>query len=218
MLIRVRRSGVSLETSGLAELRARFEVSHCVRLEGLLDSDLLNFLVDRLERGTWSERVHDGIGIEHVLDEDPALHMLLFLTNAPAFRGAVQAVTGCRPLVQFNGRVYRMVPSRGHYDDWHDDMTNERLVGMSLNLSPRGYTGGTFQLRQRATHAQLAELANTGFGDAILFRISPDLEHRVTDVEGTDAKVAFAGWFRRETTDLFSMLRERSQRLSTTAP
>jgi 2OG-Fe(II) oxygenase superfamily len=208
--IRVRRSGLSLDTSGLAELRARFETSQCVRLQGLLDPDLLSFLVDRLERGTWSERVHDGIGVEHVLDEDPALHMLFFLVNAPRFRDVIEAVTGCRPLTRFNGRIYRMVPSRGHYDDWHNDVSDERLVGMSVNLSPRGYTGGTFQLRQHATHIVLAELANTGFGDAILFRISSDLEHRVTDVEGAEAKVAFAGWFRRAPTDLFSLLREPS--------
>jgi hypothetical protein len=36
---------------------------------------------------------------------------------------------------------------------------------------------------------------NTGFGDAILFRISKDLEHRVTEVVGEVAKTAYAGWF-----------------------
>ena len=42
----------------------------------------------------------------------------------------------------------------------------------------------------------LIQVANTGLGDAIIFRLRSDLEHLATDVEGTIEKTAFAGWFR----------------------
>ena len=57
------------------------------------------------------------------------------------------------------------------------------------------YTGGVFQLRRRGCAEILTETPNTGPGDAILFRIDDQFEHRITDVEGTVAKTAFAGWF-----------------------
>jgi hypothetical protein len=41
-------------------------------------------------------------------------------------------------------------------------------------------------------------VANTGPGDALLFRIARHLTHRVTPVDGTADKTAFAGWFRSE--------------------
>jgi hypothetical protein len=37
---------------------------------------------------------------------------------------------------------------------------------------------------------------NKGFGDAIVFRIGGNLEHRVAPVRGAVPKIAFAGWFR----------------------
>jgi hypothetical protein len=37
---------------------------------------------------------------------------------------------------------------------------------------------------------------NTALGDAIVFRLSDRLVHRVSDVTGPVAKTSFAGWFR----------------------
>lgn len=44
----------------------------------------------------------------------------------------------------------------------------------------------------------LTELENTGFGDAILFRVDKNLEHRVSELQGSAAKTALAGWFESE--------------------
>ena len=84
-----------------------------------------------------------------------------------------------------------------HQLSWHNDIDikKERLVGLSMNLSTEVFRGGAFELRDRWTTAPLAQVNNTGFGDALLFRISPDLQHRVTEVEDTVPKVACAGWF-----------------------
>lgn len=45
------------------------------------------------------------------------------------------------------------------------------------------------------TRELLQEVRNTGFGDALLFRISENLVHRVQGVTGEHPKIAFAGWF-----------------------
>ena len=89
-----------------------------------------------------------------------------------------------------------MVPGGGHYDSWHGDEGFDRMVAMSVNLSSKPYEGGVLQIRDNNTAGILHEVANTGFGDAILFRIGPGLTHRVTTVEGSLPKTAFAGWFR----------------------
>jgi predicted 2-oxoglutarate/Fe(II)-dependent dioxygenase YbiX len=69
---------------------------------------------------------------------------------------------------------------------------------MSVNLTPEVYFGGTLQLRDPHSHRMLQEVANTGPRDAILFRIGSDLQHRVTPVNGTLPKSAYAGWFQSE--------------------
>jgi hypothetical protein len=71
-----------------------------------------------------------------------------------------------------------------------------RMVAMSLNLGTEPYDGGTLQIRNATTQALLAEVPNAGPGDAVLFRLSHELEHRVTEVRGSVAKTAWAGWFR----------------------
>jgi hypothetical protein len=46
---------------------------------------------------------------------------------------------------------------------------------MSVNLSADAYEGGMFEMRDAASERPLATWSNTGFGDAILFRLSDTL-------------------------------------------
>jgi hypothetical protein len=85
-----------------------------------------------------------------------------------------------------------------------------------MNLSTDIFRGGTFELRDRWSLAPLAQVNNTGFGDALLFRISNDLQHRVTQVEDTVAKTACAGWFRATGVSFFGELVGRSASEPTT--
>jgi hypothetical protein len=179
-------------------LREEFERRHCVRLPGLLDPDLLQAVQREVERAAFYERVHEGIGANRELcmahgTADGLLHVLL---NAPELFRVIEEVTGCDPVGCFIGRVYRMVPGAGHHDAWHDDVGDRRLVAMSLNLSTATYSGGLLQLRDRESGRLLHEVANVGSGDAIVFRLAPHLQHRVSLVEGTVPKTAFAGWFK----------------------
>ena len=54
-------------------------------------------------------------------------------------------------------------------------LAKSRVVGMSLNLSREVYSGGVLQIRNRESEALISEAANTGSGDAVIFRLSRDL-------------------------------------------
>jgi len=83
-------------------------------------------------------------------------------------------------------------------------MIEGRLVAMSVNLSTKSYQGGVLQIRKKKSHQVIAEIQNVGLGDAVLFRVSEELEHRVTSVQGGLAKVTFAGWFDASNDDFWS--------------
>ena len=192
--------------AGVDTLRDEFLATHSTRLPALLDAALTQKVLEGMGRGTWMSNEHEGLAREVILDDVRTLDLLHFVANTPAFLTLIRDITGCHAITRFEGRVYRMIPGTDHHDSWHDDEGEHRLIGMSLNLGSRPYVGGTFQLREKSERAALRELPNTRPGDAILFRISDALTHRVTRVEGTEPKTAFAGWFLADGLNHFSML------------
>jgi hypothetical protein len=70
-----------------------------------------------------------------------------------------------------------------------------RRVALSINLSGQPFEGGELLLRDAASEQVLAEIGNRAEGDAVLFRVHEDLEHRVLPVAGEVPRTAFAGWF-----------------------
>ena len=123
---------------------------------------------------------------------------------------AVRTITGCDEITWFGGRIYSLIPGTDHYDTWHNDVVDYevRLVGMSINLSPKGYEGGVFELRERAKDRASVQFANSGIGNARLFRIAPELQHQVTAVVGDRPRTAFAGWFYAGKPDLLKRLQD----------
>jgi 2-oxoglutarate-Fe(II)-dependent oxygenase superfamily protein len=200
VVIRINRAGTqsTLSEADIRALRREFDTTHCILLPGLLAPDLLALLLERIERAPFEEHVHDGIGPNRELwmKDASMTGILQFLSNARSLRRLVEEVSGHHPIGSFLGRVYRVVPGQGHFDAWHNDMVDDRLVAMSVNLSPKAFEGGVLQIRERATHRIVHEVANTGPGDAIIFRLSHALQHRITEVQGLVPKTAFAGWFR----------------------
>ena len=144
------------------------------------------------------------------MTENIASRMLEFLTNDQKLFEIIQQITGCDRIGCFSGRMYRMMPGRDHYDSWHNDMLEHRMVAMSINLSEGFYSGGLLQIRDRHSQQILHEVANLGVGDAIVFRLAHSLQHRVTNVEGAVPKTAFAGWFRSQP-DFYQELRQASE-------
>jgi hypothetical protein len=134
---------------------------------------------------------------------------LVLLANDPRVFREIAAITGCGRIGCFDGRVYRLAPGPDHHDSWHDDMVDHRLVAMSINLTGKPYGGGILQIRDRENGRILHEAKNHGLGDALLFRLAPHLQHRVTAVEGKVARTACAGWFKSEPTLGQMLLRHR---------
>jgi 2OG-Fe(II) oxygenase superfamily len=178
----------------LGALRAEFDRQHHVQIPGFIDRELAEFLAGEIERSRFYEKIHGELRVELCMERNGALGLLFLAVNDPELFGAVERVTGCDPVGSFFGRVYRLDPSADHHDSWHDDRVDTRMVAMSINLGPP-YEGGKLELRQKGSAELVAEVANTGLGDAVLFRIAKGLEHRNTGVVGTAPKIAFAGWF-----------------------
>lgn len=209
-MIQLQKARAIVDADDVRRLQSAFAENHCVALPQLLDPGLLEFVQRRVERQPWIRRTEEGIATEDVLEDELCLSLLHFVTNTPRFLEAVSHIGGSADLSLFRGRVYRFIPHSAHHDSWHDDVgdkMDQRLIGMSVNLGPRAYAGGAFQLRDFASKRMLAEVANTGWGDAILFRISLQLEHQVTPVTGSEPRMAFAGWFRAGAEDFYSSLR-----------
>jgi 2OG-Fe(II) oxygenase superfamily len=210
MMLQLTRKGLVLHGQ-LDNLRERFFTNHCVVLEKLLEPALLEEVQRRIEQAPWRSTTYDHVGTEFTLDDPATIHILLFLLNRPEFLDAIRIITGCAEIRLFHGRVYRLAAGPQSQLSWHTDIDPDpqeerRHVGLSINLSTDVFGGGTFELRDRSTRAPLAQVNNTGFGDALLFRVSNDLEHRVTEVVDKVAKTACAGWFHATDVSLFTKL------------
>lgn len=182
-------------TADIGELREEYQSLSTFRIRRLIHPDLMKMLSKRLAQTDWKVRQHGKIGTEIVPADEVLTGTLNFVVNLPPFLDVIRLITGATGIAGYEGRIYRFSGSE-HYDSWHDDMDGSaRVVGMSVNLSPAPYEGGLFRIRTRGSAEAFRELPNTVPGDAIFFRISPDLQHIVTPVLGSEPKTAFAGWF-----------------------
>jgi len=212
--IQIGKSGVAYSASAedLGALRAQFDHQHYLKFPELLGPELLDFVQLQIDQGEFYERVHEGIGSnkELCMTSNPAFAALQFLMNDKKLFQVIQDITQCDQIGCFQGRVYRVNTGSGHHDSWHNDIGEHRLVGMSINVSREVYSGGRLQIRDHVSGEIVSEVANAGIGDAVIFRLSDRFQHRITDVEGTTSKTAFAGWFRAQP-DFMSLLRKQSQ-------
>ena len=199
MIVQIRAAGAVVGAPDeIDRARATFARSHALRLGGAIESGLWGGLAGRIEGADFSRRVHENVS-------PPAAHMRLgdteleaqlhFLVHDRRLFDVVQEVTGCGRIGAFVGTVFRFVPGAGHKDAWHSDVDGNRLVAMSINFSQVAFDGGALEIRDAATRGLVYEGANRGRGDALLFAISPALEHRVAEVTGTTPRTVFAGWF-----------------------
>jgi hypothetical protein len=202
MPLQIARAGVRQPgAEETARLAAEFEDRHAVRLPGLLEPRLLEILQARMDRhDAWTAHTHHlagGDSTELAFADTATLGLLSALFNDPWVFRAVRAITDCDPIAAFQGRIYRMDPG-AHRDVWHTDANGNYMIALSLNLTRGPFEGGELHLRERGRGRVHAEVANTGPGDAILFRIDGALEHVVRPVTGRTPKIAWAGWFQRE--------------------
>lgn len=176
--------------------RAHFERHGWVKLRAFFSPALLDLVQGELTDAAFAPKTHGELGRELCLGAGPLTARLMHLVNDAKLFGLVDRITDCGSIGCFEGRVYRLVPGTDHHDAWHTDMVMGRLVAMSVNLSRERYEGGELAIRSARTRALVASVPNLGYGDAVLFRLSHDLEHRVSDMRGLSPKTAYAGWFR----------------------
>jgi hypothetical protein len=212
-LVQLTRSGLTIgDPERLAATREAFSHHHLVKLPDFVEPSLLDRLVARLEITPWELRTHtrdhawssalDATGergdvwARDLQMQDAAiLSSWMFLLNDPSLFDVVAQLTGCGALRSFIPNIYKIEPGAGHFDDWHTDADGERAVALSINVGRAPYEGGLLQIRKKGASAIVHEVWNAGFGDAMLMRIAPDLEHRLTPVTGRAPRVVVAGWF-----------------------
>lgn len=211
-MVQITRRGAAVHAAAgqIEELKGRFSERHCILLPQLLDSEILNHLLAQISASNFEERDDSGIARESWLPGSPVVAALGFLLNAPEFVRFLEEVTGCRPVTFIGGRVYRFNPGGAHGDGWHNDIMppQKRLLAISINLSPEPFEGGELVIRRRESKEVVSEIANTGLGNAVIFRVDERLEHRVSPLRGTRARTAFAGWF-FDDVEFHKMMREQ---------
>jgi hypothetical protein len=184
----------------LEALSARFGRHHVVHLPAFLAPDAWDVMQQYMGQAHFETKVHEALhppARNLTIVEPTLVAFCAFALNDPAVTRTVQRLTGCGPIGSWIGDFYRMVPGQGHRDAWHDDVDGNRLVAITINLTPGPFRGGALSMRDRATGERLWTFTNDGPGDALLFRIDPGLEHWTHEVEGTTPKSAVAGWFQR---------------------
>jgi hypothetical protein len=179
----------------LAGMREEFERQHCLLIPGLFEEVLADRIVGLVERSRFHRREHAGIGVEDCMEVNATLACLLVLVNDERLLDVIRSITGHESIGHFDGRVYRLAPSAGHHDSWHDDVGDDRLVAMSINLGREPYEGGFLEIRERGSGATV-RARSAGTGDALLFQLGSNLEHRVSTVTGDNPRTVFAGWYK----------------------
>ncbi len=199
-LVQIARSGTCVRAGAeaLRAAREQYARQQAVALPAFLEPYLVAHVQRAVSAAPFETRVHDQLdppAIDLCMRPNATLGLLQFLTNDPRLFAFVERLTGCPPIARFLGTVYRMIPGAGHVDVWHSDASEDRLIGLSLNLSEAPYRGGVLTIKDWTSGRTVFEIANTGRGDAFLFRIDAGLKHRISAVEGRAPKTAFAGWF-----------------------
>lgn len=192
----------------IESLRAEFDRRHCVLLRQFVEPGLLRVLQHAIAASNFFEKTNVNIGDELRVRPGAVASTFEFVTNDPALFAFVRRISGCPAIGSYRGRVYTLLPRPGHMSDWHNDLLPHRMLTMSINLGSEKYDGGVLEIRNRGTGEILTAVANTGPGDATIFRIADELQHRVTPLTGAVARTAYAGWFMDEP-DFAAELRAR---------
>jgi hypothetical protein len=200
MLLQIDRAATHVDLAAGAAARTHFERHHWVKLPHFLHAAMMRDVQHGLAHARFVEVRHMSVAppsIDVCMVPNALSAMLELFCNDAAVLRAVESLTGCAPLVRFNGFVYRLTPFTGHHHSWHNDVLQGRRVAMSINLDPMPYEGGILTIRERGSERVIEQVENRGPGDALLFRIDSALQHRATAVT-SGVKTAFAGWFRGE--------------------
>ncbi|MEI9993139.1 MAG: 2OG-Fe(II) oxygenase [Rhizomicrobium sp.] len=179
-----------------AALAAQFARRHVLELPDLIQPDVLQTLAPAIGAARFVACAVDGVGPR--LRERPTRlgNLLRHLLRRQALRDWLTRITGVSPLGAVTGAVARFEGGGGQALDWHDDIgASARMLAVTINLGDAPYEGGVFEMRRRDTGEILFRHTHRQPGSALVFRVSPALEHRVTPVNAGGPRTVFSGWY-----------------------
>lgn len=202
-MITLKRNEVLITESSLSNYQDVFKDTHSFVIQDFFCSSLQELINSYLSQAEFILSSHSGtednlIAKEYAVTHESVINNLLhFYLNKPEVLETVKKITKYDNIKRFMGRIYKFEADENCFDSWHKDISKkeDRMVGISVNLSNSAYTGGVFTIRNRSTHKIYRKVKHDNWGGVHFFRIHPDLEHKVDKVTGTNPRVAYAGWF-----------------------
>lgn len=191
----------NIDLSKIEDYKREYRETHCVFLPSFIERHTLNNLIDKLEQTEFYTKTEQD---EHTGEfgkvlfmppDNPVPFMFHMLMNNRSLFSHLEQITGCDTIGNFAGRIHRSEGGEGHQIEWHGDNSDTRLLAMTLNLGRTRYTGANFQIRKKDSDNIIREFGQTEPGDAFIFEIHPELQHRLSLVE-TGTRTVGVGWFR----------------------
>ena len=138
----------------------------------------------------------DRIGQRSVEMGDRVGNAMRMMLARPAFLRWAAEVAGCEPLDTVSGLVAQMEPGSEDVLGWHDDCATYRFrrIALIVHMSDGPFAGGWFEMGPKKSSELLVRIGHVPAGTILLFRVHPDLRHRVLPVEGGGIRRVFAGW------------------------
>lgn len=195
VIIGTSHTRVTDETGPAADSFARWRA---IAFSNVLDPPLTETLLRVSDRSTFVADVVEGLGHREVEAPARAGAAITLALKRPNLLRWIEAVTGCGPLGEVDGRLAQARPGGLDQLTWHDDMIDRgRRLAITINLTDRPYEGGEFELRAKGSDAVLLRHRHVRPGSALLFEVAPGLEHRVLPVLSGGPRRVYAGWFFR---------------------
>lgn len=200
-MIQLTQTAVSSDPADIPRLAEEFEQTGCALLPDFLAPSILRHLLDWLNEAQFVVKHEIGHGevfgtTLFVPSSDRSWFLLHFILNRPELFEIAAKVTGCPRIANFTGRLHRTVAGADQHIDWHRDAEEARTLGLAINLSTEDYKGGIFELRDQNQMVR-AQVGRSKPGDAFLFRIDREWQHRLTRLQSGSRTVA-VGWFRTQ--------------------
>lgn len=194
------KSKLQFQDTDIAKLKAEFEETKCIFLPNFIELRTLEILLSKIEKTGFQTKFEsdneEKFGkVFFIPQESPLIFTFNMLFTAPPLYTFLEKITGCPPIHNFIGRLHRSEGGEEHFIDWHGDNTDNRLLAMTLSLGRERYQGGLFQMREKDSGKILREFGQIETGDAFIFQIAPELEHRLT-VVSEGRRTVGVGWFR----------------------
>lgn len=190
-----------INESKLHDYQLEYASTNCVFLPGLLKKHALDNLINKISNIEFETKYEtdekNKFGkVLFVPLNAPILFTFQMMFNNKELFALLEKITGCPTIGNFVGRIHRSEEGGEHEIKWHGDNADSRLLAITLNLGTDRYTGAHFQLREVASQKMLREFGQIEAGDAFIFKIDPELQHRLAPLE-TGKRTVGVGWFRQ---------------------